>query len=75
MDWEPQEHEFVNHDATTILVRVEQDGTVEVTYFDYDAAVAQHVIEQFTDQGRVHSLTVTRIRPGEHLPSFEADVP
>lgn len=69
MGWEPQEHEFVNHDATTIVVLVEADGTVEVRYCDYGTAVEEHAVEQFGDDGRLYSTTVTRIRPVEHLPS------
>jgi hypothetical protein len=71
--WEPQEHEFTNHDGRTVLVKITQDGSVEVTYFDYDTAIVQHVVETWNDDGRAYSAGVTAIRPGRHVPSIPAD--
>lgn len=71
-DWEPQEHEFVNHDRSTVLVKINEDGLVEVTYFDHDTTITQHVTKHWTDTGHIYSAGVTRIRPGRHLPSTPA---
>jgi len=74
MDWEPQEHEFINHDTSTIHVSVEPDGTIEIRYYDFGTAIVEHRIEQFVDEHCMFSTTVTRIRPAEHLPGIDVDL-
>ncbi|MFC6156100.1 hypothetical protein [Kribbella jiaozuonensis] len=70
--WKHQEHDFIGPDGEWIAVTVDEDGSVEVWYYDHRSVVVHHAVEDWTDEGRKKWMTRTRIAPGEPQPSIPA---
>lgn len=76
MGWQQQSHEFTDGDGNSIGIELDEDGVVEVFYYNHLAVVESHAEEVWTDQTEAtpteYNATVTRIRPVEQVPSRTA---
>lgn len=62
--------EFTSLDGSaTIEIKLDENGNLEVHYYDYMTVITDHTMHHWTDQGRLYTAGLTFIEPREYQPS------